>query len=44
MTKLTLEERFWKKVSIPSDVMDGCWVWTGACAPHRVGDYEWPHP
>lgn len=24
------EERFWAKVSIPPDVITGCWLWTAA--------------
>jgi hypothetical protein len=24
-----LEDRFWEKVSIPADVITGCWIWSG---------------
>ncbi len=30
-----LEERFWSKVKIPSDVITGCWAWTGRTAGAR---------
>ena len=29
-SKLTLEERFWSKVSIPEDPAEECWLWMGS--------------
>lgn len=31
-----LEDRFWEKVSIPPDIISGCWTWT---ASRRVDGY-----
>lgn len=33
------EERFWAKVSIPADVLAGCWVWTSAKTTSGYGKF-----
>ncbi len=33
----SLEDRFWEKVSIPRDVMTGCWLWTSAFHENTYG-------
>lgn len=49
--RFDVEGRFWEKVSIPADVITGCWLWTaskyhfghgqfGNKKAHRVS-YEW---
>lgn len=33
------EERFWAKVSIPPDVITGCWNWTGGLNKYGYGKF-----
>lgn len=41
--RVGVEERFWEKVSIPRDLITGCWAWSGARGSggygmHWIGD------
>lgn len=34
------EDRFWARVTIPSDVMSGCWGWTGSKTDRGYGMFH----
>ncbi len=34
------EEAFWSRVTIPSDVITGCWLWTGSRTPRGHGYFR----